>query len=196
MHLAPSDLHFACPSSISCAPSPPRFPVASDAGRRACVEEVQANYAPNGRVEAMKRCLRTIDQRIGGIRSGASAVIQPVGPPVSEPPRLRAVDRLAYCRIHQADVQAAERDRQRAQSVWMSAAKQVLEGSPVYEKARRTIKRPCSDLKTFCPRRIDKACLSTPTRYRSICPAIPASSWTESAAGAAVGKGSRLAVKN
>jgi hypothetical protein len=136
-----------------CAKPEPRFPEVSDAGRRACIEEVQANYAPQGRVKAMRLCMETIDQRLVAQRQ-----LQPSMNPAPLPSSaetasqaLTAQDRLVYCRLHQAEVQAAERERQKRQSLWITVSSREEPGSPSYVEARESYEHAINELNDLIP---------------------------------------------
>ncbi|MCT0224851.1 hypothetical protein [Synechococcus sp. CS-1328] len=139
---------------IGCWSQPKRrFPEASEAGRRACVEEVQANYAPQGRVEAMKKCLATIDKRLVAQRK-LQHTLNPAALPSSgetEIQSLTAQERLLYCRLHQEEVQAAERERQKRQSLWITASSRAHPGSASSTEAKVNYEQAINQLNTLIP---------------------------------------------
>lgn len=132
-------------------PPQKRFPEASEQGRRACIEEVQANYAPQGRVEAMRRCLQSIDQRLKAVKEldrELRDANKPAPQPVSAP---SASERLVYCRLHQQEIQEAERRRQRAQSIWLRASSSGTQGNADFETARAEYQEALDTLDRMIP---------------------------------------------
>lgn len=138
--------------TIGCTTTEPRFSPASDAGRRACIEEVQANYAPRGRVQAMQQCMTTIDGRLEDLRQLAAekdtgADTNPV--PSTTPSS--AEDRYLYCRLHQGDVQAAERERQKRQSILITASKHGRLDNDAYIQAEKDYNLSVARLEALIP---------------------------------------------
>ena len=136
-----------------CGISPERrFPPASEAGRRACVEEVHANYPAQGRLQAMRQCLATIDQRLQEQeRLRLEALHQASAPPAGTKPGVSARERFIYCRLHQSEIQAAEQERLRAQSLWAVASREKAPGSLAYDQARDAYEDALANLERLIP---------------------------------------------
>jgi hypothetical protein len=128
------------------------LPQASEAGRRACVEEVQANNPAQGRQLAMRRCLASIDQRLREQQrrrqeAQRAGTISPAGAPSPQSAR----QRFLHCRLHQSEIQAAESERQRRQSIWAVVSRQEAPGSISYNEARAAYEDSLNTLERLIP---------------------------------------------
>ena len=76
-----------------------------------------------------------------------AATISPAGAPSPQ----SAQQRFLYCRLHQSEIQAAESERQRRQSIWAVVSRQEAPGSISYNEARATYEDSINTLERLIP---------------------------------------------
>lgn len=141
-------------SVVGCSTNRERsLPRASEAGRRACQEEVRANHPAQGRQLAMRQCLATVDQRLQEQHALNADALRQAGASAATATRSpeSARERFVYCRLHQSEIQAAERERQRLQSIWAVVSRSSAPGTIAHDDARTAYDAALATLERLIP---------------------------------------------
>ncbi|QPN58972.1 hypothetical protein H8F24_12735 [Synechococcus sp. CBW1002] len=99
--------------------------------------------------------MASIDRRLAARRKLQQSVNEAARPSSSASASQTAPsqDRLIHCRLHQEEVQAAERERQKRQSLWISISSQQPPGSAAYEQAKQKFEAARGTLERLIPER-------------------------------------------
>jgi hypothetical protein len=120
--------------------------VVSDQQRAACRNEAESAASPELALKRNADCLAAALKD----RKTAPA---PASPPavVAAPPPAVAIDRYRYCRVHQADVQAATARLTNAAKPWMVAAKRYAPESEEFRAAQQAYDAAVAELERLLP---------------------------------------------